>query len=120
MKNMTKKLETQRLIAKLEQTSRKTKKVIWKDLAKRIGKPTRNNVDINVEKLDMLAKKFKGKVLLVPGKVLSKGELSEKVKVVAISASEKAVEKINTNGEFVLLRDFVDDKVKVSELVIVK
>ncbi|MBT4870603.1 MAG: 50S ribosomal protein L18e [Candidatus Diapherotrites archaeon] len=117
---MTKKLETQRLIASLEKTSRKTKKSIWKDLAKRIGKPTRNTADVNVEKLELLAKKFAGKTLVVPGKVLSKGELTTKTKIVAISASEAAVEKINQNGEFILLRDFVDEKVKVSELMIVK
>jgi len=117
---MTKKLETQKLIAELEKTSRKTKKTIWKDLAKRLGKPTRNNHDINVEKLDTLAKKFKGKTLVVPGKVLSKGELTQKVKVVGVCASEKAVDKINQSGEFVLLKDFVDEKVKVSELIIVK
>jgi len=117
---MTKKLETKRLIIELEKNSRATKKRIWKDLAERIGKPSRNEMDINVEKLDSLAKKFKGKTLVVPGKVLSKGILNEKVKIVAISASEKAVEKINAKGEFVLLRDFISDKVKVSELMIVK
>ena len=119
-KNMTKKLETQKLIASLEKTSRKTKKNIWKDLANKIGKPTRNNTNINVEKLDILAKQFSGKTLIVPGKVLSKGEIDQKVKVVAVSASDAAIEKINAKGEFVLLKDFVDQKVKVSDLVIVK
>jgi large subunit ribosomal protein L18e len=117
---MTKKLETKRLITSLEKTSRKTKKAIWKNLAAILDKPTRNSVDINVEKLNALAKQFAGKTLVVPGKVLSKGELTTKTKIVAVSASEAAKEKINQNGEFVLLKDFVNDKVKVSELVIVK
>ena len=117
---MTKKLETKRLIIELEKTSRATKKQIWKDLAERLGKPSRNDMDINVEKLNALAKKFKGKTLVVPGKILSKGELNEKVKIVAVSASEKAQEKINAKGEFVLLKDFISEKVKVSELMIVK
>ena len=117
---MTKKLETKRLIIELEKTSRATKKQIWKDLAERIDKPSRNKADINIDELDSFAKKFKGKILLVPGKVLSKGELDEKVKIVAVSASEKAIEKINAKGEFILLRDFVSEKVKVSEIMIVK
>jgi len=117
---MTKKLATKRLIIELEKNSRKTKKRIWKDLATRIGKPTRNTIDINVEKLDVLAKKFAGKTLIVPGKVLSKGVLTTKTTIVAVNASEAAIKKINANGEFVLLKDFVNDKVKVSELVIVK
>jgi len=117
---MTKKIETKMLITELEKTSRKTKKTIWKDLAKRLNKPRRINVDINVAKLDLLAKKFAGKTLIVPGKVLSKGVLTTKTTIVAVNASEAAIKKINANGEFVLLKDFVNDKVKVSELVIVK
>jgi len=117
---MTKKLRTRKLVASLEKTSRKTKKKIWKDLAERIEKPTRNNTVINVDKLDKLANQFKGKVLVVPGKVLSQGEINTKAKVVAISASARAIEKISEKGEFVLLQDFVGEKVKVSELVLVK
>jgi large subunit ribosomal protein L18e len=115
-----KKLEIERLIASLEKTSRKTKKKIWKDLAERIQKPKRNNTVINVGKIDKMAKKFKGKILVVPGKILSEGTIEEKVKVVAVDASEKAIEKISEKGEFLYLKDFVDEKVKVNELVMVK
>ncbi len=117
---MTKKLETQKLITKLEITSRKTKKKIWKDLAERIQKPTRNNIVINIENLEKLAKKFKGKTLIVPGKILSKGEITEKATIIAISASEKAIEKISKKGEFIFLKDFVNEKVNTKELVLVK
>jgi len=34
--------------------------------------------------------------------------------------SARAIEKISEKGEFVLLQDFVGEKVKVSELVLVK
>ena len=37
-----------------------------------------------------------------------------------ISASANAIKKISKTGKFVLLKDFVDEKVKVSELVLVK
>ena len=117
---MAKKLEMQELITSLEKVSRKTKKQIWKDLAERLGKPRRNNIVINVEKLGRLAGQFKGKTLIVPGKILAQGTLETKIKVVAVEASEKAIEKINAKGEFILLKDFVNDKVKVNELVMVK
>ena len=117
---MVKKLETRKLVASLEKTARTTKKAIWKDLANRVDKPTRNNTVVNVAKLDNLAKKFKGKTLVVPGKVLSLGNLEEKVTIVAVSASEKAITKINGKGKFILLKDFVDAKVKINELVVVK
>ena len=118
---MTKKLETRKLVASLEKTSRKTGKKIWKDIAKRVLKPTRNNTIVNVEKIGVLTEKFKGKTLVIPGKLLSKGEINVKSKVVAVSASPKAIEKIvEAKGEFVLLKDFVNNKVKVNELVLVK
>ena len=117
---MTKKLETQKLVASLNQTSRKTKKIFWKNLANIIEKPTRNQVSININRLDKLAQKFKGKTIIVPGKILSMGELSVKTKIVAIEASTKATEKINAKGELILLKDFISDKVKVKDLVIVK
>lgn len=117
---MTKKLETKKLIASLNQTSRKTKKAFWKNIANIIEKPTRNRVIINIDKLDMLAEKFKGKIIVVPGKILSKGELNNKAKIVSVQASSKAIEKINSKGEYLFLKDFIDDKVKVKDLVIVK
>ena len=118
---MAMKLETRKLVASLEKTSRKTKKKIWKDIADQMLKPTRNNTVVNVEKIGSLAEKFKGKTLVIPGKLLSKGDIYVSAKVVAISASPRAITKIETaKGEFVLLKNFVDDKVKVSELVLVK
>lgn len=117
---MTKKLETQKLVASLEKTSRKTKKKFWKNIAEILNKPTRNKISININKLDKLAEKFKGKTIVVPGKILSNGETNNKIKVVAIEASEKAREKINSNGELILLKDFISEKVNVKDLVIVK
>ena len=118
---MAKKLETRKLVASLEKTSRKTKKKIWKDIADRMLKPTRNNTVVNVEKINLMAEQFEGSTLVIPGKLLSKGDITVKAKVVAISASPRAIAKITeAKGEFVLLKDFVDDKVKVNELVLVK
>ncbi len=48
------------------------------------------------------------------------GELNTKTKVVAIEASQKAIEKINAKGELILLKDFISEKVNVKDLVIVK
>ncbi|MFA5357763.1 MAG: 50S ribosomal protein L18e [archaeon] len=105
---MPKKLETKLLVAELEKKSRKDGKKLWNDLAERLGKPRRGKITVNVGKIDSIAKKSKGKTIIVPGKVLGKGELEEKVTVVAVEASEEAVKKINAKGEFILLKDFVE------------
>jgi len=119
---MAKKLETIKLVASLNKAAKSTKKNMWADLTEKLNSPTRNKIIVGLDKLDKMAKKNKGKILLVPGKVLVKGELTEKVKVVAINASEEAKAKINAKGEFILLKDFAKntEKVKVSEVVIVK
>ena len=114
-----KKLETRKLVASLEQKSRKDKKALWKDLADRLGKPTRQNVTISIAKLDTLAKANKDKILIVPGKILSDGELTQKVTIVGVCASEKATEKISQKGEFLLLKDFIE-KGDASKTIIVK
>ena len=119
---MTKKLETVKLISNLERAYRKTKKNFWKDLAERLKSPSRNNVVVSVEKINEIAKARKAKVVVVPGKVLSGGELEDKLKVVAVSASKAAIRIIIQKGEFVYLKDFVNDlgKTKLSEVIIVK
>lgn len=114
-----KKLETRKLVASLEQKGRKTQKKFWNDLANRVSKPTRQNVTISIGKLDGLAKVNKGKVLVVPGKILSDGELTEKVTIVGVTVSDKAAEKISEKGEFILLRDFIE-KGDASKTIIVK
>jgi len=119
---MAKKFETVKLIASLEKAARTTKKGMWKDLAERLTTPSRNNIAVNVEKINYLAKKNKGKTLLVIGKVLSQGELSEKVDVVAISVSAIAKTKINASGKFTTLAEFVKSagKVDLKKIVLVK
>jgi len=119
---MAKKLEMVKLVAGLEKLYRTTEAPIWEDLAYRLSRPSRQSASVNLEQLDRLAKKFKGKTLIVPGKVLGKGKLNEKVKIVAVSASESAIKIASKSGEIILLKDFIKTagKVKVSDLVITK
>ncbi len=119
---MAKKLETIKLITSLNKAAKKTDANLWDDLAYRLTRPTRNKVIVNLDKVSKLAAKNKGKIILVPGKILSEGELKEKVTVIAVSASEKAKQKINAKGEFIALKDFVAgaEKAKVSDIIIVK
>jgi len=122
VKKMAKKLETIKLIASLEKAAKATKKPFWSDLAKRLNSSRRSRIAVDLGKLSEIASKNKGKTIVVPGKVLSQGELSEKVTIVAVSASEAAKAKIKGKGEFVLLADFAQkaEKVKVSDTIIVK
>ncbi|HPM85532.1 MAG: 50S ribosomal protein L18e [Candidatus ainarchaeum sp.] len=120
---MVKKLETIKLIASSEKAARKTHKKIWGRLVEELSKPTRGKVEVNIDSINKMAQKNKGKILLVPGKLLSRGILNQKVTVVAVNASSSAQEKIKSQkGEFISLKEFVltPEKVETKNLVIVK
>lgn len=64
----------------------------WLKVAEILSGPKRNFVDINLEKIEQNIEKES--VIVVPGKVLSQGDLSKKAKIVALKFSEKAKEKL--------------------------
>jgi len=112
--------KTKKLIAMLEKASRKGKKALWLDIAERLGKPSRQKHSVNLWKVDKLARLFKGKHLLVPGKVLGKGVLQEKASVIAFGFSETARERIEKAGGKAMELEEAIGKVKENEVVIVK
>ncbi len=72
------------------------KKSPWKEVTRVLSGPTKARTNVNIDKLSKMAKQ--GEVLVVPGKVLSLGEIDKKIRVVALSFSEKAKEKLNKAG----------------------
>jgi len=74
------------------------KKKNWLEVAAMLSSPRTKRVNINLDKINNEAKG--GEIVVVAGKVLSQGELDKKIKVVALSFSKMAKEKISkTNGE---------------------
>ena len=70
-------------------------------VAKELARPKRRWPAVNLKDVDMI----KGDVL-VAGKILSAGDLSESKKIVAWSASDRALEKIkDAKGTFVFIAD---------------
>jgi len=115
------KQETRDTIVKLEKYGKKTKKAIWKDLTKRLKKPSRIRAKINVYRLNELAEKNKDKILVVAGKVLAKGNVETKIEVACFNYSEKAEQKINAKkGNIMLLTDLIDKKISADKMVIVQ
>ncbi|MCL5018595.1 MAG: 50S ribosomal protein L18e [Candidatus Pacearchaeota archaeon] len=64
----------------------------WLEVAGILSSPRVKKINVNLDKKS--SGKDEGEVIVVPGKVLSEGEISKKIKVVAFSFSEKAKEKI--------------------------
>lgn len=64
----------------------------WVEVASIISGPRRKQIHINLEELDKKLKE--GDKIVIPGKVLSLGEINKKINVIALSFSEKAKEKL--------------------------
>lgn len=72
----------------------------WLPVAAVLSGPRSGFVDLNLIEINEQLKDIKNnEMLVVPGKVLSQGELDKKVTIAAFSFSEKAREKINANGK---------------------
>ena len=111
---------TRKLIVALEKYGKKTKQGIWLAIALKLKKPRRRRIKINLWRLAKLSKKFKNSTIVVPGKVLSKGELNEGINIAAFEFSKKAKEKIEkANGKAMSLYEIMDKKPKAASLVIV-
>ncbi|MFH1234912.1 MAG: 50S ribosomal protein L18e [Candidatus Diapherotrites archaeon] len=119
MKDLKKKKSTKELVEALKKASRERKEQIWMNLAERLAKPSRQLHSMNIEKISKLAEKNKGKILVIPGKALGKGELAGKAEVSAFSFSREAREKIGKNGKAMDLWELMESKKKAKEMTIV-
>jgi len=121
MKSKQTRIEVKKIISRLAKESNKRKEKLWKDLAERINKPRRNIAKTNIWKIEKIAKKNKDKVIVVPGKVLSEGQLTQKVEIAALDFSGKAKEKIiSMKGNALSLNELLDKKIEAKKIIIVK
>ena len=70
---------------------RKQKSPFWIRIAGIISKPKRKGVAVNISKINKFTKE--NDIVIVPGKVLSSGELDHKITLAAVSASSEAKKK---------------------------
>ncbi|HZX33769.1 MAG TPA: 50S ribosomal protein L18e [archaeon] len=113
--------ELRRVIVSLEKQGRKTGKKVWKDLSQRLSRPSRNRTSVNLYRLEALAGRNAGKILIVPGKVLSTGALSLKIEVACVSCSENAERKISAlKGKVVSMEKLIEMNPEAGKMVIVQ
>jgi len=99
------------LIQDLKKNSSENDVPIWKDVALRLEKPLGNWPEVNLNKIDNYVRE--GETALVPGKVLSSGNLNKKVTIAAWSFSEKSLEKIKkAGGKHMLIEDLMNSNPK--------
>ena len=64
----------------------------WLEIASILSGPRRKLKAMNLDEIEKQAKE--GEIIIIPGKVLSQGELNKKIKIIALNFSEKAKEKL--------------------------
>ncbi|MFH1696930.1 MAG: 50S ribosomal protein L18e [Candidatus Diapherotrites archaeon] len=114
---------TRALIVELEKRGKANKEDVWGEIARRLGTSTRARIRVNLWKISALAEKknFKGKIIVVPGKVLGTGDINGAVNISAFEFSESAKKKIEAaKGKALTLRALLDAKPKKSELMIAR
>ncbi|NLI74439.1 MAG: 50S ribosomal protein L18e [Euryarchaeota archaeon] len=84
------------LIGDLKRESREGEVAIWRDIAQRLEKPSRNWAEVNLSRLDRYAQD--GDIVVVPGKVLGAGRINKKVTVAAFRFSTSAAKAIDEAG----------------------
>ena len=87
-------LET--LISELKRLSRENEASIWRDVAKRLEKPSRVWAEVNVAAVEKHAKAKDN--IVVAGKLLGFGNLTKPVNIAAFSASSSAKTKVEKSG----------------------
>ena len=89
----------------------------WKEVASLLTGPSRKKSIVNLDRLNS----EKADKIVVAGKVLGFGSLDKKMKIVAISASDSAMEKIKKAGaEFVYIMDEINKNPEAKGLTILR
>ena len=68
----------------------------WVEVAGLLSGPRRKRINVNLNELNEFAKE--GGKIVVPGKILSQGEIGKKVDVIAFAFSERAEAKLKEAG----------------------
>ena len=107
------------LISDLKRVANERQEAIWRKVAEDLSKPTRIRREINLSRINRYTQD--GDVVIIPGKVLSLGELDHKVTVVAWAFSAKALEKIKRSGsQAYLLMDYIKSLGKAKKVANIK
>ena len=98
--------EVWKLIAELSKKSKSENSNLWSRVADELRRPSRNRVSVNLSKINRYT--TDDDTVLVPGKVLSSGELNHKVCVAALSFSKEAANKAKrTGGECISIQELM-------------
>lgn len=105
-------------IRKLKEFSAKEKVSVWKKIATELERPTRERRAVNLSRINRFSEE--NDVVIVPGKVLSSGDVNKRITVAAWAFSSKAAEKLEKSKSKVLnLEELMMENPKGKKLKII-
>ena len=108
----------QLLIMELKKTSIEKDVKLWKRIAKELEGPTSKRRVVNLSRINKYSKN--NDTVIVPGKVLSMGNLNKKVTIAAYNFSKSALQKINSSGsKAISINELVKQNPKGSKVRII-
>ena len=110
-------LELKNLILELKKLASKQKIKLWKRIAQDLERPTRIRREVNLYKINKYVRQ--GEMALIPGKVLSLGNLDKKTTVAAYKFSNQAREKINKIGKAITIKELIKENPKGKKIRII-
>src|SRR3989338_2536669 len=96
-------IHLQALINDLKRLASKENIPLWKRLAYELERPSKNRREVSIGKINRYVRE--NEIALIPGKVLSNGDLTKKLTVAAFNFSEK--EKINKMGKAITIKELI-------------
>jgi len=103
------------LIHELKKQSNENDIPIWKDVALRLEKSSKNWPKVNLDRISKYI--LENETALIPGKVLSTGNLTKKVSIAAWSFSEESREKIKkADGRCMSIEDLLKNNPKGKDI----
>ena len=107
------------LAGKLRSTAFENDAPVWRSVSKFLDKPRRNRTSVNLSKIARHTNK--DDTVVIPGKVLATGELSNPVTIAALSFSERAREKIEAaKGRALKIDELIEENPKGSKVRILR
>ena len=105
------------LISSLKKQSIEQKTVFWKRIALELERPTRQQRIVNLSKIDKYSND--NDIIIIPGKLLSGGELNKKVTIVAYSYSRSVADKVNGKASILSIEEAMKKYPKGNNLKII-
>lgn len=110
--------ELRSLIEELRRKAYVDNAMIWRRLADDLSKPSRQRRTVNLSRINRYTKP--NETVIVPGKVLSSGQLDHSLTIAAWQFSQQAKQKIeNANSKAISIRDIMKENTKGKRIRII-